>query len=409
MTPHLYENIEQCSGCSACQQACPKKCISMIPDKEGFLYPSVETNLCTGCGACERTCHMKLSNERLPLKTYATFTSDVMIREQSSSGGLFSIIALSVIRSGGVVFGARFNDDWQVVIDYVDKENDLHKLRGSKYVQAMIGDSYIKTKEFLRKGIPVLFSGTPCQIAGLRQFLHHDYDTLTLVEVVCHGVPSNGVWQAYLDDATKYANKRKISRIVSYHYRNPYMQAFLKNLTLRPSCYHCQSKKGRSGADLAMADFWGVLDICPDFFDDGGTTLALVYTERGKTLLHSLQLTLQEVPYEKILIHNPNIEYSSTPHPLRNSFFSGLEHGENFVSLVNNAFKPTVKRRIKTCIGNIMIMLKLKPPRDNIQTKEYSATFPSTGISKNDIRHINFRAKPSGWINYCIDIKWEKR
>ena len=192
---------KNCCGCSACAQICPRKCILMQEDDEGFLYPKVDKKSCIDCHLCERVCPvLNQSKPKKPLKVYASINKDENIRLCSSSGGIFTALAEKVIAEGGVVFGARFDDKWEVVHDYVETKEDLSKFRGSKYVQSRIENCYKEAEVFLKAGRIVLFSGTPCQIAGLILFLKKSYNNLLTVDFVCHGVPSPGVWRRYLKE-----------------------------------------------------------------------------------------------------------------------------------------------------------------------------------------------------------------
>lgn len=192
---------QDCCGCHACASVCARQCITMQEDNEGFLYPVVDASTCTDCGLCEKVCPVINQDEpRKPLKVYAAKNRNEEIRRQSSSGGIFTPLAESVIRDGGVVFGAKFDKDWNVVHAWTDTIEGITDFRGSKYVQSTIGDAYREAREFLKQGRKVLFSGTPCQIAGLRKFLRKEYDNLLAVDVVCHGVPSPLVWRKYLEE-----------------------------------------------------------------------------------------------------------------------------------------------------------------------------------------------------------------
>ena len=193
-------NNSDCCGCEACKQICPKNSISMRRDAEGFLYPTVDMSSCIGCHLCERICPMLIrGTERRPLEVLAAKSSNEAVRLSSSSGGIFTPLAERTLRRGGVVFGAKFNDKLYVEHTGVESEEELSALRGSKYLQSIIGDSYKRAEEALKGGREVLFSGTPCQIAGLRGYLRREYESLLTVEVVCHGVPSPKVWQEYVD------------------------------------------------------------------------------------------------------------------------------------------------------------------------------------------------------------------
>ena len=188
-----------CCGCNACTQSCPLKCISLREDREGFLYPEADLERCCNCRLCNKVCPVINRRETgNPLSVYAVKNRDEEIRRQSSSGGIFTLLAEKILDENGVVFGARFDENWDVKHDYVETREGLALFRGSKYVQSRIGDSYLQAQQFLKKGRKVLFSGTPCQIAGLKLFLGKEYDNLLAVDFVCHGVPSPLVWRMYL-------------------------------------------------------------------------------------------------------------------------------------------------------------------------------------------------------------------
>ena len=349
-----------CCGCGACVQVCPKKCISMSADTEGFLYPQVDGVICIDCGLCEKVCPVINQKEpREPLAVYAAKNNNEEIRLKSSSGGIFTLLAEQIIAEGGVVFGARFNDKWEVVHDYTETKEGLEPFRGSKYVQSVIGDNFIKAKQFLADGRKVLFSGTPCQIAGLKKFLRKEYENLLTVEVVCHGVPSPMVWRDYLDykrakravgkntvssslnefpviagisfrDKTNgwkkfgfkisYAASKAAENSVSKSADNTnneitpfnedlFMKGFLKNIYLRPSCYHCAARQGKSGADISIADYWGIQLIHPEIDDDKGTGLILINTKQGANYFNSIANQIDSLTsnYNKAIIQNPCI------------------------------------------------------------------------------------------------------
>lgn len=316
----------KCCGCSSCAQICPKGCIAMTADAEGFLYPKVDSARCVDCGACEAACpELQSLSESLPERVWAVKSTDEEVRRQSSSGGVFTALAEEILREGGVVFGAAFAEDWSVGHICVENAEELGRLRGSKYLQSVVGETFKQCRTFLRAGRKVLFSGTPCQIAGLNQFLRKKYPNLVTLDFVCHGVPSSKVWQSYLKQivgrkhrvvAASFRSKpngwknycmqltlqpvaptacssEARNRVITQPFvDNPYMKAFLSDLDLRPSCYACPAKSGRSGADITLGDFWGIEHIDPEFDDDRGCSLVMLHTEPGRALFTPPQFGL---------------------------------------------------------------------------------------------------------------------
>ena len=401
---------KECYGCAACAQACPKHCIRMLSDTEGFLYSEIETEQCINCGLCEKVCPaLHPFDKRLPLKTFGAVSYDSELQRQSSSGGVFSLLALNVLNAGGVVFGARFDEQWQVKIDYVTEEEKLSLLRGSKYVQASVGNAYVDAQQFLKDGRLVLFSGTPCQIAGLLSFLNKKYDNLLTVDFACHGVPSPKVWNAYLDAVTRLANKKRACSMLSSFGRNPYMRAFLDNLILRPSCYHCHMKQGRSGSDLTLADFWGGREVCPSIYDDMGTGLVIVNSEKGQQAFERLQIRRQEI-FGIDLVHeyNPAIFQSFVPHPQRNFFFSELEKANDVVALIERSLRPHLKQRIKQTLRCIKQWIRgLSGAYDDVF--DDVSGFPKEGWTKDSVCSVTFRSKHWKWEKSCMEIKWKNK
>ena len=336
---------KECCGCGACAQRCPKQCITMQSDKEGFIYPVINLKQCSDCGLCNKVCPViNQQPEKAPIATYATVNSNQAIREESSSGGIFTLLAEETINKGGIVFGAAFNKNWNVEHIQVDNVNDIKKLRGSKYVQSNIGNSYSVAETFLKEGKDVLFSGTPCQIAGLKRFLRKEYKNLKTVDIVCHGTPSPLVWGKYLNEVCcandiaticdiQFRNKaegwKNYSFVIKYTdskgnelefrermNKNLYMRCFLGDLCLRPSCYKCPARSGKSGSDITLADLWGAQQICPGIDDDRGLSLVMVRKECG--LPH---FDKTPIPYSEALKHNPVIERDVREPKRRRKFF----------------------------------------------------------------------------------------
>lgn len=340
-----------CNGCHACYSVCPVSAICMQSDSEGFLRPVIDTTICTECGLCEKVCPIL---NPLPLPTsdpraYAAYNKNETIRLESSSGGVFTLFAEQCIREGGVVFGAKFDSDFKVIHAYTETSQGLADFRGSKYVQSQIGNTYKECKSFLEKGRKVLFSGTPCQIGGLKSFLKKEYDNLFTIDIICHGVPSPKLWSNHLAMReaqsasqivrTSFRHKncgwKKFSVFFSFKNnteyfqtldKDPYMQLFLKDVCLRPSCYACTFKSIRRHSDISLADFWGIQNILPELDDDKGLNLLLVHSKKRFELLKSFSnVFMQEVDLHKALQYNSSAYRSVAKPKLRNSFFSDID------------------------------------------------------------------------------------
>lgn len=302
------ESAINCCGCGACAQRCPQSCITMIEDQEGFKYPEVDHIQCIDCHLCEKVCPVNASTQPIePIECWAMRSKDEKVVRESSSGGIFTYLANQVLEQGGVVFGARFDDNWNVVHDYVENKSDLYRLQTSKYVQSDTNHIMLKVENFLKEKRLVMFAGTPCQIAALKLFLRKEYDNLYLVEIVCHGVPSPKVWHLYLKEITnnftgkitdinfrdkstgwaKYSVKVVVDNKIfkSIYDTHPYMKAFLTEFIIRPSCYNCHFKSHRSFADITIGDYWGI-DRLPNISnDDKGYNIVIIRTPKGLGLI----------------------------------------------------------------------------------------------------------------------------
>ena len=376
---------EQCCGCSACLHICPKHSITFKEDKEGFLYPHVNTETCIDCGLCERVCPVLNQNEeRIPEKVYAAKHEDDEIRMKSSSGGIFTLLADQILDEGGVVFGARFNDKWEVIHDYTETKEGLAPFRGSKYVQSYIGDSYKIAETFLKSGRKVMFTGTPCQIAGLKKFLRKEYDNLLAVDFVCHGVPSPMVWRKYLEEeiadqgdavltGVNFRDKsigwKNFSFVLNFskdegtgkhNYaissvftENAYMKAFLSNLSLRPSCYACPAKAGKSGADITVGDFWGIEKVMSDFDDDKGVSLLLKNKDEW---YNTVGFICKQITMELDVAAQYNPSYiQSVNKPFNRSYFFYCLASCKFKISMFKTFSPSFLQRISRKLFRMII------------------------------------------------------
>ena len=386
---------EACCGCTACAEKCPKQCISLVEDSEGFLYPKVDAAGCIDCGLCEKVCPWINRPEKFPPKeVLAVKNRNETERMASSSGGVFIALAREVIGRGGVVFGAVFDEKWEVKHACAETMEDVRPMMGSKYVQSRIGDSYCQAERFLKAGRKVLFTGSPCQVAGLHAYLRKDYPNLLSVDFLCHGVPSPGVWRLYLGE-TFYSARRaaagkntvlscslnpmpvitgigfrdkemsgwkKFSFVVrgrsahgadqnsvllsAKHYENTFMRGFLSDVYLRPSCYRCRCKNGVSHSDLTIADFWGVNQLMPDFDDDKGVGLILVNTDKGKAMFECLDMEIRPSTVEDARRFNNGFKEELKAHPKRKEFFRDLSEGKSVAEAVERALHVSVLRKV---------------------------------------------------------------
>lgn len=363
-----------CTGCHACSNICPKQCITMESDSEGFLYPKVNIQNCINCGLCEKVCPV-LHNEKIDNEpqAYACFNKNEHVRLESSSGGIFTLIAEQIINDNGVVFGVGLDEDLTAIHSYVETKDQLKSFRGSKYVQSKVGEIYKKAETFLKQGRKVLFTGTPCQVAGLKSYLQKDYDNLFCIDIICHGVPSPKVWKKYLS----YHEKRVGAKAIGANFRHKnkgwnrfsmalefnngnehiqtldkdlFMQAFLKDTCLRPSCHKCNFKSLHRLSDITLADFWGINKVLPQMDDDKGTSLLLINSKNGKAMFDSLKqsISFEKVDLEKAVSYNPAAFRSASENPNRKGFFEDIDK-LSFDKLVD-----------KYCCESVVVIAKRK-------------------------------------------------
>jgi coenzyme F420-reducing hydrogenase beta subunit len=349
--------VKNCSSCGACANVCGRNAISMQLDVEGFYRPVIDSKKCVECGACERICPWskevlnpnKSSNNP---KTLAAFAKDESIRLQSSSGGIFSILAERILEHGGVVIGVAQITPTHFGYIVVENKEDLEKLRGSKYVQADVGLIYKNVRYFLKSGRSVLFSGTPCQVAALYAVLGNTASSADLftVDIVCHGSPSVKVFEKYIKELEKeesaivetsrFRDKRKGwngymlqhcfksgKSISEHHSQSKYMRLFLSRICQNLSCDDCHYRKLPRIADITLGDYWGVSKYHPEMDDDKGTSVVLLNTEHGLDLFNSIsdKINQCESKVEFSIAGNPCIVRSSTPHLKRSKFFANLD------------------------------------------------------------------------------------
>ena len=368
-----------CCGCSACAQRCPQQCISMKEDEQGFLYPKIDSDNCISCGLCKEVCPCLNQGEtRGPISVEAAINPDSSVRLQSSSGGLFSMLAESVLNDGGVVFGARFNDKWEVEIDCAESLEGLVAFRGSKYLQAKVGESYLKAESFLQTGRQVLFSGTPCQISGLHLFLQKDYENLLTVAIACHSVPSPLVWKEYLKGLKlqnisdiQFRDKRisweqyglrigydKDKEFFQQYSANPFMLLFLHGIITRPSCFNCPAKEGKSGADIIIGDCWGVSKILPDYPNDHkGTSFVICLTKKGSLAVEKAEVKGLPLQYEQVVKHNGGLTTRYSIPAERASFWDEFvvsDKKNQVIDSYSKPYLPSLKDKVKKYLKHLV-------------------------------------------------------
>ena len=310
-------NKKKCSGCEACSNICPKQCISMKEDIEGFLYPEVNTDKCIECHLCEKVCPIKNEvNYNTEDEIYACYAKKYSEQLTSSSGGFFSVLARYILSMNGIVYGASFDDDFNVKHSYINDVNELELLKGTKYVQSRMGYIFKDVKKNLDEDRLVLFSGTSCQVAGLKFFLRQDYKNLYTVDLICHGVPSPKIWREYLNEISKgrsieyinFRNKMNGSSELCFeikysdgqmmqekYLKNNYINGFIKNMYLRPSCFECHFKESNRYSDFTIGDFWGVDEFHRKFSNGHGTSVVVVHNKKGREIFQSIKTDINYV------------------------------------------------------------------------------------------------------------------
>ncbi len=360
-----------CCGCGSCSSICPKSCVSMKPDEEGFLYPSVDRENCINCGLCVKVCpilNRKEEQEKEQKAFLVQHVDDVILRE-STSGGAFTAIATSIIEKGGVVFGASLNENFECCHTFVESVSGLSKFRNSKYVQSKIGNSFVQTKKFLKEGRFVCFSGTPCQVEGLLAFLGTDYENLIIVDVVCRACPSPKVLEKYLNVQSSQGDLRKVlfrNKYYGYKYStlslfrdlegdyhegidtDVYLRAFFSNLSVRPSCYSCAFKKRYRLSDLTIWDCFDVYKYSNKLNNDKGVTKVLVQSEKGLLWLELAKkyLNVQAVIPDDLIKGNREMFNSVSYNSKREQFFEELNQMEPRI-VFEKYFPITFRHRIE--------------------------------------------------------------
>ncbi len=361
-------SFSKCCGCSACAAVCPVKAITMNEDIEGFLYPYIDNGKCVSCNVCSKVCPV----ER-PLKfnsirnVYAVKHNNEQIRLGSSSGGVFTAMAEQIIKQGGSVYGAKFDEHFRVIHDRAVSMDECKKFRGAKYVQSAVENVYQKITDDLSKGIKVLFTGTPCQVDGIKSYLEQkktaNQNNLITCDIVCHGVASPLIWREYIDFAKKDKDITQItfrnksngwhkselridmndgSYSSSPHSQNPYSQMYFNHYITRPYCAECKYANISRVGDITIGDFWGIENTFPKFDDDKGVSLVMINTQAGADFFDMIKGNLITVGTDVEHSQQPSLYQPSAAAKDRALFWNEYKkHGLVYVMRIFVAYESS--------------------------------------------------------------------
>lgn len=355
----LYDNPFDCCGCQACAAVCPRHAIEMKHDAQGFGYPVIDESLCVSCGLCEKVCQIHHPLEKKMAENCIGVKNQDAVRVVSSSGGVYTTISDVVLSESGVCVGCRFDDNMHVVHSVADNASSRDLFRGSKYVQSDVNGIYPQVYDELKTGKTVLFTGTPCQCAGLQQYLvtrKANLEHLILMDVVCHGVPSPLIWREYVSDL----ERRVGSKMTSYTFRNKevgwrnynikaafengtsivdgahgrvFATLFSRDVMLRPSCYYCPYCSMERVSDLTIGDFWGIEHIDEAFSDNQGVSMLFINSAKGRKIWEKCQNAVSFKEYPLSCIVQPNLHYATSFNVEYDSFWETFNrHGYKAVA-----------------------------------------------------------------------------
>lgn len=359
MSNHIVLDENRCTACGACKNICPVSAIEMYENSEGFFYPIVNNQMCIECGKCKNVCLIgkRISKKKCKQTAYAGIHFNEKIYNESSSGGAFTAIASKIISDKGYVWGASFDENFNVYHSCTNTLEGLEKFRGSKYIQSKIGDSYIRIKEQLEDGKTVLFSGTPCQVEGLNLYLDCDYSNLVTIDLVCHGVPNNKFFKDYLlwlkgvfhadnileysfrgtqgyKEKVKYLKKEKVFCKVTPWNMAPYFYSFMYNDIMRKSCYDCAFCNLNRPGDITLCDFWGARKYY-NINDKNGISGIISNTNKGDITLKSIKnrdINVFPIKIDELKNNNFNLKSSICMTKKRKIIFEDWnKNGFNFI------------------------------------------------------------------------------
>lgn len=369
---------KDCCGCYACYNICPKQCIDMKQNKDGFVYPRINNKICINCNLCETVCPIINQYQiKNPIACYASKHKNLNIRLNSSSGGICYAFSEWTIYKDGIVFGASMDKELICKHTKAKSKKEITKFFGSKYIQSEIGDTYFQVKDYLEKNKVVLFIGTPCQISGLKHFLGKEYNNLYCIDFICHGVGNPAVLKSYINEikkkygniqSLKFRNKKKnwklcLNMIIDTKQGKKIIQndkfliGFQNNLYLRDCCYNCQFNQFRSGSDITVGDGWGIEVLYPKFDDSKGISTIMIKTEKGKELLNNIKTNIDIIPISlnHIIKFNPTVINSSKRNKKSKIFLEQFEHGITFKILSKKYIRPSISMISKHILGTKVV------------------------------------------------------
>lgn len=368
----LVQNKAQCCGCTACKSICPKQAIEMIEDEQGFLYPEINKEKCIDCGLCKKICFYqsgyKVLDDHLDrIETYAVKHKDLKIRIASRSGGIFTALSDEILNQNGIIYGVGYEKGFRVCYKRAETKEQRDEFRGSKYVQSEVSDIFKQVKSDLNAGKKVLFSGTPCHVAGLAKFIRNK-ENLFLVDIVCHGTPSPKVFKDYI----RFLEKKYGGKVEQFDFRDKsfgwnthiesfvinkekiaktiYTDLFYKHIMFRESCYNCQFTNLNRPSDITIADCWGIEKNRPDVNDNKGVSLVIVNTEKGKKLYENIIFEIEQYEVDIKDYLQPQMQYPNKKDKRYEEFWNdykerGFEYitkkyvGQNLLGKVRQSLK----------------------------------------------------------------------
>lgn len=382
MTAYLEcQDKKKCTGCRTCELICPFNAIMFKQDEEGFIFPQINEEKCKKCGNCTKQCTYFNENYGDLLdkqNVFAVQIKDEEVLNKSSSGGAFTAFANAILDKGGRICGCTLDENFEAKHIFIDNKKELYKLRGSKYIQSDVNNTYIKTKENLENGIPILYVGTPCQIAGLKQFLKKDYDNLILIDLICHGVASEVYFKEYL----KYLESKFNSKIIEYKFRDKskyrwvgfgaytyikrnkkrkiytlpekdfFFNSYNSGKILRKCCYECKYATTKREGDITIADFWGIEKYHSNIDTENGVSAVILNTKKGKRIFENIKNNINYFPSELEYIINENGNFSKpSTKPLDRDYIFNDLYEKGFDYIAKRYFeKPGIVTKIKRAI-----------------------------------------------------------